>query len=228
VYGPLKRELDAALQRVAVAPKDEQALRAAGDLYARLKDHARAYEFHRRALEAGGPAVSLADIALSSVVLAEDLYLSFQFDEALALLARVASLPKLPPPALGVVRKMESTIHECRGDAVTALHLLEEALRLSGSPSTGSDLLKQYDLVKRVLATSPDMPPKVADALAARQRQLAAQIVARGPWVSVWQLPQNFIPGLRSQPWHNLADPGLPPALPAAATLLRNNVKMNE
>lgn len=126
---------------------------ALADTHAHLRNHSEAYTAHtqsativeqwvaaERARSGGGVSVRLVhEQIVARVQMATDLYLSFRFDEALALTADALSMEP-PPAARRVLHKLESTVFECKGDFVSALQRFEEALRHAGPENGAADI----------------------------------------------------------------------------------------
>ena len=139
-----------------------------------------------------------------TVALATDMYLSFDFDGALRVLERVRESAGLPPDARSMVLRLESAVHECRGDLATSLLLFETSLKQPGFKPTMPLIQHHCDLLQRV-TTLPQLPGNVAAAMGKKLSSLGRLLVASGPWSSTQQLPRRYIPGLTATPWHSLA-----------------------
>eukprot|EP01052_Picozoa_sp_SAG31_P036092 SAG31_NODE_4451_length_3220_cov_5.866709_3_plen_478_part_00 len=151
-----------------------------------------------------------AEIVTAAAALASALYADFQFTEALGLLQQVSPLvASLPNAAQAVVSRLESTIHECRGDFVSALYHLEHSqkLRLANDAGDLQELALHVDLLKRVVNDeSSDMPPAVRDAMTVQLKSKLDRLTSVGPWELSSQLPSRYVPNLRAQPWHTVDD----------------------
>lgn len=180
-------------------------LDAAGDVQVSLKNHGVARRYHAAALEIRQrTSVGSAEIAIGHATVATDCMLSFDLGAALEELRKAQELSNLPPEALAVLLRQESSVHECNGDPISALHRFEHAAKLS--PASGADMaLKHLELLKMVVADSTrSMPPQVKSSMEARVSQLVESLIANGPWDRRDQLPRSYLPGLRAHPWHSL------------------------
>ena len=162
--------------------------------------------------EAGGAAAAgPAELISGAAALASALYADFQFAEALELLGQVQQLAaRLPAAAQAVLARLESTVHECRGDFVSALYHFETAVRLKPPGQEAADLQSlalHVDLLKRVsLTAGSDMPAEVKQSMDMQLATKVEQLLAAGQWQLSTQLPSRYVPGLRAQPWHAAAE----------------------
>ena len=207
------------------------------------------------AVEADGDGFSSpADVIAAMGALATALQDAGAYDEALAVVesaqSQVAALGGLKDgrtratlsPALRrvmvVMLKMESGVHACKGDAVTALARWENARAMAKAlgegggeaeddPAGTSAALNHIDLLSRVLANDPPPPPRVAEGLSAELGAQVAALLARGPWVHPQQLPKTFVPGLASRPWHSVPD-HFPALAPVQAVLVAATAELRE
>jgi hypothetical protein len=169
-----------------------------GDALAAMKLYSVALIMHRRAVVVRG---KLNDphmmVGLAAVV--NDLYLDFRIGEALAVvtqLKRSAQGSKASAHTLPIILRLESTVHECAGDYVSALQAFEASKPEPGSGS-GSDsaglLRKHVDLLGLVTRTEPPPPPQVAQMMQKRIDQLVGVLLRSGMWQHPQQLPQKYV-----------------------------------
>eukprot|EP01048_Picozoa_sp_COSAG05_P004555 COSAG05_NODE_250_length_12887_cov_28.030810_4_plen_733_part_00 len=206
------------------------AIEEAAEIFTSLQQHASAlatqqtaHRLRKRALTQGPPprpeqqATAAGELAMSSAALASAYGKEFRFEEALQTLREAEPLHRaLPQPAVSVLIKLESTLHECAGDFVSALQRYETAERLSGggggsAPGAGQAIdwegkLRHLELLKRVLQSerSSGMPHEVTLAMARAAAEELGFLLEHGPWDVSAQLPRNYRPQLLSQPWHKL------------------------
>jgi tetratricopeptide (TPR) repeat protein len=201
-----------------------------GETYAQLRNHTEAHAAHAQShaivegwarsehAKTGGVNRRLVnEMIISQVQLATDLYLMGKFDEALKLSGTAMQLQP-PPGANRVLLKLEATIFECKGDFVSALQRLEEALKNVDGYNT-DDVKRHLELLKRV-TSDPAVPAKIREMMTAEQRRLAHLLLTHGGFESEHQLPRHFHPGLTAQPWHTVATTP-DPAVPKAVALLQ-------
>ena len=147
--------------------------------------------------------------ALTQSSLAVDMNMGGQPLRALKLVQDALRQPGLPTAAAAVLARTESAVHECTGDAVSALLRFEEATKASAAsgplsvPPSASDAIHLVGLLRRALRSATP-PPHVARAMAQRADALAAQLVREGEWEVAEQLPRHFIGGISSGPWPSL------------------------
>eukprot|EP00759_Apiculatamorpha_spiralis_P007126 PhF_6_TR14212/c0_g1_i1/m.22787/K00476/ASPH; aspartate beta-hydroxylase len=135
---------------------------------------------------------------------AESLHQNRRFTEATQVLENttsslVSSRSVLPTSeslklnrTLGVLYRMNSMNYECLGDFKTALRLYQDALRVQQSEPTLTDLLKLTELYL-LLGPTYESP----------LRSLRSFLLKKGNWVTIEQLPEQFVKGLTSRPWHD-------------------------
>eukprot|EP00038_Savillea_parva_P011190 m.195720 g.195720 ORF g.195720 m.195720 type:complete len:514 (-) comp19607_c0_seq1:61-1602(-) len=185
------------------------------DTHAHLRNHSEAYVAHRQSfaiVESWARAEHAAtgqlsrrmanEIIIAQVQLASDLYLSGQYDHALELSSKALQLQP-PAAAQRVLLKLESTIHECKGDFVSALQRLEEALKLGKAADT-DEVKLHLELLKRV-ASETGVPPEVRSMMKEEQHRLIKLLLSRGGFNLANQLPKHYHPGLTAKPWHDIA-----------------------
>jgi hypothetical protein len=169
-----------------------------GDALAAMKLYSVALIMHRRAVVVRGKLNDPHMMAgLAAVV--NDLYLDFRIGEALAVvtqLKRSAQGSKASAHTLPIILRLESTVHECAGDYVSALQAFEASKPEPGSGS-GSDsaglLRKHVDLLGLVTRTEPPPPPQVAQMMQKRIDQLVGVLLRSGMWQHPQQLPQKYV-----------------------------------
>jgi aspartate beta-hydroxylase len=236
--------LKSALERGALRRGEARArvMNEVADAYRFAKDFGAARKWRRRALalqtkELGRVLSSSASAkrrtAIKAVLertltqssLATDMTMGGQSSRALKLVQDALRQPGLPTAAAAVLARAESAVHECTGDAVSALLRFEEATKASAAsgplsvPPSASDAIHLVGLLRRVLrGASP--PPHVARAMAQRADALAVQLVRDGEWEATDQLPRHFVRGVSTGPWPSL-DADVPELRPLVALLER-------
>eukprot|EP00035_Acanthoeca_spectabilis_P033992 m.26449 g.26449 ORF g.26449 m.26449 type:complete len:505 (+) comp6310_c0_seq1:74-1588(+) len=217
-----------------LVPPQSEARRKAFDqlaeTYSHLRNHSLAYAAHlqshtivegwARNEHARTGAVNrrlMNELIISQVQLSTDLYLVGQYERALELTGKALQLQP-PDAAKRVLLKLESTIFECKGDFVTALQRLEEAL--SREEAFDADESKKHlELLRRVSA-DPEVPSQIQTMMAAEQKRLIEALITRAGFESEHQLPRHYHRGLTALPWHNVKNTP-DPSVPKAAALLR-------
>ena len=98
---------------------------------------------------------------------------------------------------------LRSEVHDCAGDAATALRYLEDYLRLARhSPA---DLRRHVELIHKVTSSSSSVPSRVAASLAAAAEEDAQALIATGNARHRLQLPMTFVSAIPSTPWYSTA-----------------------
>ena len=220
-----------------------------GETLGRWRHFAGSAEAHSRALQirhaavaktaaASGPAASraVADFASSVVLTATALMQAGRHAHALQVVQMMPQ--RLPRAALAIGLKLESEIHECAGDFVTALSRFNEAAHLEDDAAksaeaykaagTGANdaaaaarvartrtMLRKHELLQRVVGIGGGaraMPKSVVAAMQRDIHKLANILVRDGPWDSPLQMPLRFVPRVAARPFHRLQDwPALRP-----------------
>jgi tetratricopeptide (TPR) repeat protein len=108
------------------------------DLLSKTRNFKKAAQLRQQILDRQlkAHAVTASEFVLSSAAIALDLQSAMQYQEALAVLAQVP-LDKLDATSKAIVLRMESDIHACTGDAITALARFEESRALVRSSKKG-------------------------------------------------------------------------------------------
>jgi hypothetical protein len=122
-----------ALQQIVDKGVRKDVLDAAAALTRKLKLHDEGFRYHQEMLQIKGELGAIPESYLVSFVqMATDAYLGFHFDRALEALRDAYSHLGEAVSAEGValIRKMESTIYECKGDYATAIKRMEEGTKL--------------------------------------------------------------------------------------------------
>lgn len=191
------------------------ALDRLGDLMGRLKRPKDAAEVLQEALHLRSQAgLSLRESVGTMGSLAEVLRSLGRYEEGLALLERAQKVKGLPATAKKVLHAMSSQMHDCFGSPALALHEFEKSLRYtqkrsvsknSGNKSSSSSdrtTLHHIALLRKA-RTTPGIPSNVAQAMTAAEMKHLTTLLKKGPWERKEQLPQRYIRGLTSRPWHN-------------------------
>lgn len=117
--------------------------------------------------------------------------------------------------------RLESEALECAGNAVAALRSFERALRMGSSRlnedeaqgnatplefTHSKDLTRLVFLVKRATARDAAFQTETNASLTEYLHEVTSELLSRGPWRNPQQLPVDFLPHLKSQPWQRVED----------------------
>lgn len=203
-----------------------EVLEALGDAYVALKHPDAALGHHREALRIRkSHAAEPARLAVSYSSLAEDYRLGLRTGEALKQLHLAQGLSGLPPGALSVLLQQEADVHDCIGDAISALHRFEHGINLAPRTDAKGAIRHLQLLLGAIRTVGRSMPEHVRASMKKKARTLSTGIISRGPWVRADQLPGTFIPGIGTSPFHDVDAGGaferVPPWMSAAAAKVR-------
>jgi len=205
--------------------RSPQTLEEYAEVLSALKRHSEAVSLRTEALSLrSAKTMSVTDLVMAYSHIAQELQGARRYDEALGTitLARKAAGAFITPSVDAVLIFIESALLDCKGDAMLALIAFEAAEGKAGITAnryrrSDEDTLRYLDLVKKVIDLHP--PPGPAKALRARARELTHSLIAKGPWDSPWQLPREYVPGLRSAPWYDVATSPWPSTRQAVSIL---------
>lgn len=191
---------------------------ALGDSEQQLKRFQFALDAHNRALSVfqllSAPASTLLALAASITV---DLYQLGRFQDALEVVGKAKLFPGLSSQAAQVLSRLESSVHECKGDFASALHAFEAGR--SSSEASVEQHLWHIHLLKMTIGHER-MPATVRRAMSARLSEFTQQLLHQTTYRHADQLPKRFLP--------QIATPALPdvqayPGLLRASTLLESH-----
>lgn len=210
-------------QYQAAAPIQEQAVQMAkagfppmisvramddlASLYGTLHEHSKAVAILRKVLElrSKNPSITTPDeMVVTATSLVQELLRDFQLAEAQELLRSMLQTLQLPESAQGVLLQLESTILECKGDYISAVERFERSTKMIEEVTAGM-ILKHLGLLRGMLEFET-VPESIQLHIEGQIGKLEDQLLQYGAWSDPQQLPANMIPGLRTQPVHQLDD----------------------
>lgn len=129
------------------------------EMLARARRYDKSAAYRQKLLENQAQSKSLTATAfvVATAAIAQDLQHSFLYQAALATLNRIP-LQQLDPTSKSIVLRIESDIHACTGDAVTALSRFEESKSLAGTSGRASPASSADDLLHRTFSAATACP----------------------------------------------------------------------
>lgn len=189
-------------------------LNAAASVSRKLKKHNLSYSYHTEVMQLKGTTGATAlSYLLSYTDLATDLYLNFDFAEAITLLrSTLHRLDKmLTPQARAILLKFIATVSDCQGNYVTAIENMNIGRQMAENEDKLQHLneVSQHRLLLIRAVSSIDEKRGAINQFKLSERikliemaeKLSVYLMRVGPWQSILQMPIHYNQALSSIPW---------------------------